>query len=171
MKKVITILICFLFAFSLIGCNRNNKIEKIADTDNQAINNISENGIDEYFTILDETINGYVKLSNEFKEKYKTYSKNQLIDYDNKIKKYIKRFGEAREKVGTYNDKFNEVYDNVLGSLRNLSEASNILINEDKTIEKTKNKAIKKYNESVDKMEGILKNKKNLKNMILESSN
>lgn len=168
MKRILVLLIMFMFV-SISGCSYksnidNNKVEKIATEDNQLITNLDTDGVENYFTVMNETIDSYIDLSNEFQSNFEHYSKDQLEDYNKRVMETINKFGEAREKVGTYNDKFTKIYGEILDSLWDLNHAANNII--DKT-NGSKDKAIELYNASADRMKSIIDNRDTLKDEII----
>ncbi|MBU5227858.1 hypothetical protein KQI36_14580 [Clostridium senegalense] len=170
MKKIISVLCCCFLVLSLIGCSSANKVEKIASNDNEVIEDISKDGVENYFNVLDKTIDNYIELSSEFKNNYKSYSDKELTEYSDRVKEVIKNLGDARQNVGTFNEKFTYVFDEVIESLRNLSAGAHVLTDKDTSIENPEEYSIKQYNESVDRMKPIIENRENLKKDILESS-
>ncbi|MZK51885.1 hypothetical protein [Clostridium beijerinckii] len=180
MKKVISILLCGFVLLGFIGCksntkeevktqtNENDNVEKIAAKDNQVINNISEGGIDNYFEVMNETINSYKDLSKEFKDNYKKYSKDELSNYHDRVVETKTKFGKAREQVGTYNTKFTKTCNTILESIQNLETATNNMI----TLNNggTEENAINQYNHSVDNMKSIIEKQDTLKSEILDSA-
>lgn len=170
MKRVF-ILFTIAISICIVGCSSknnvdNNKVQKIATEDNQLITNLEDSGVENYFIVMNETIDSYIDLSNEFQSNFEHYSEKELEDYNKRVMDTIHKFGEARKKVGTYNDKFTEIYNNILSSLWDLNHAANNIIDKEKG---SKEKAVELYNNSVDRMNDIIDNKDKLKDEIINS--
>ncbi len=168
MKRIVILLTIVMFV-CISGCSSksnidNNRVQKIATEDNQLITNLDTDGVENYFTVMNETIDSYIDLSNEFQSNFEHYSKDELEDYNKRVIKTINKFGEARKKVGTYNDKFTEVYGDILESLWDLNDAANNIIDKENG---SKDKAVELYNSSVDTMKNIIDNKDTLKDEII----
>lgn len=163
MKKLYLILICLLILSSLVGCNTNkNNLSTLAINESQSLSDEDKTKVENFFNTVDDIIDNYPKLAKEFKENYRTYSKEEFQEFSKRVDENVAALWESKHSIEQDNVKI-EYIANELSNILNI-----LMISADSPFMKDMENRITTYNNSITRMTVIMNNKDNFKKEVLE---